>query len=351
MLRIKASYSIDLNHNNFDFLRLFFASMVFMVHVHDLSGVTEFEWIRRYFSAKFAVESFFIISGFLIVMSYEKTSSLHVYFSKRIRRIYPAYFTVILICAVFGFFISDSTFFEYFSADWLKYIFYNMIFLNFIHGTLPGIFVNNIVQEVNGALWTIKIEVMFYVLVPLFVWLIRKTRKLPVLAIFYALAFLYKAYFEHLALFSGNKFYDILAKQLPGQLMFFMAGAACFYYRKLIFNYSTIVLLIVILSVFFKNNLVFGYFYPLGLALLIMWCAYCVPVHIDLSRFGDASYGVYIFHFPILQTVVTAGLYKNYPYLAFVVSIAVLMAVAYMSWHFIEKPMLASNATHFNREN
>ena len=38
---------------------------------------------------------------------------------------------------------------------------------------LPGVFAGNTVTEVNGALWTLKIEVMFYLILPLLVWLLR----------------------------------------------------------------------------------------------------------------------------------------------------------------------------------
>ena len=61
----------------------------------------------------------------------------------------------------------------------------NLIFLNFVHPTLPGVFEGNQLSEVNGALWTLKIEVMFYAAVPLLAWAFRKLGRLPVIAAVY----------------------------------------------------------------------------------------------------------------------------------------------------------------------
>jgi len=125
------------------------------------------------------------VSGFLIFMSYEKTHSTQRYFVKRARRIYPAYFFVITISVVAGLLLSDSSWADYFSLQTLKYIAANLVFLNFLQPSLPGLFDGNIIQAVNGALWTLKIKVMFYLSVPLIVFAFGKFRRLPVLVVLY----------------------------------------------------------------------------------------------------------------------------------------------------------------------
>ena len=175
--------------NNFDLLRFLFASIVFFVHASALSKATGLISQLNILSADLAVKSFFVISGFLIFMSYENSSSSYSYFIKRIRRIYPAYVIVIVLSAVLGFFLSTLSFKEYFCLDLINYLGFNLIFLNFIHPNLPGLFESNALSAVNGALWTLKIEVMFYVSVPLIVLLFKKLNRLFVLAAIYLSSF------------------------------------------------------------------------------------------------------------------------------------------------------------------
>lgn len=84
----KGAASNCLKQNNFDFIRLIFSIVVCLVHSHDLSGAPELQWVDRVMSSRVAVEGFFILSGFLIFMSYDKPDSLMTYFKKRVRRLY-----------------------------------------------------------------------------------------------------------------------------------------------------------------------------------------------------------------------------------------------------------------------
>ena len=62
-------------------------------------------------------------------------------------------------------------------------------FLNFAHPNLPAVFANNSMQAVNGALWTLKIEVLFYISVPLLVWLFRWTGRWRGVMLIYVISF------------------------------------------------------------------------------------------------------------------------------------------------------------------
>lgn len=63
---------VRLTINNFDVLRFTFAFIVFLVHSYALSGAESFAILNKLFSSAIAVKSFFVVSGFLIFMSYEK---------------------------------------------------------------------------------------------------------------------------------------------------------------------------------------------------------------------------------------------------------------------------------------
>lgn len=217
------------DNNNFDAIRFALAFVVFLVHSYELSRAEGIRFITLLFSSEIAVQAFFVVSGFLIFMSYEKSGSLKKYAVKRARRIYPAYVTVVVLSALLGFFVSSLDAKLYFSTDLLRYLVANLAFLNFLHPNLPGVFEGNTYTEVNGALWTLKIEVLFYLSVPLFVLLFRKMGTLRVIVGVYALSLLYQMLMYSLAAETGRNMYMVLARQLPGQLSYFMAGAAIYY--------------------------------------------------------------------------------------------------------------------------
>jgi len=221
---------VDSHKNNFDLLRFVFAFMVFLFHAHVLSGRPELAPLSRWLSAELAVESFFVVSGFLVFMSYEKSKSVGDYFAKRARRIYPAYFAVVMIAALAGAMITTLPLNEYFSLGWLRYLMANLAFLNFVAPELPGVFQTNPWHAVNGALWTLKIEVMFYVAVPVIAIACARLGRARMLAALYVVSVGYVLWMEHLASATGRELYVQLGRQLPGQLSYFLAGAACYYF-------------------------------------------------------------------------------------------------------------------------
>jgi peptidoglycan/LPS O-acetylase OafA/YrhL len=317
-----------LKKNNFDLLRLLFAAIVCVVHAHELSGASELGLVARFLSSQLAVKAFFVVSGFLIFMSFERSATLSSYFSKRLRRIYPAYFVVVMLCAVLLVLVSSAAPADYFSATWLRYVAANLGFLNFLQPALPGVFEANALPAVNGALWTLKIEVMFYCCVPVIVWLCRKISVLPVLAFCYVASVLY---FYLVAPYNTE-----LARQLPGQLSYFIAGAFFYYYLACFERYvalfvaAAIVLLLIRLPPF----------EPFALAAIVIFLALYGYVG-NFGKYGDFSYGFYILHFPIIQLYLGAGWFDGRPwtFLCAVMATTALGAVAL--WHLVEKRFLA----------
>src|ERR1700692_4474705 len=112
--------------NNFDLLRLIFASMVVLYHCHDLSLNPTYSWITFVANSRLAVEGFFAMSGYLIVGSYDQNSNLIEYLQKRARMLLPAYWAALiftLILAVFqsklavGAFLRSPSTWKYILAD------------------------------------------------------------------------------------------------------------------------------------------------------------------------------------------------------------------------------------------
>ncbi|MDO8828420.1 acyltransferase [Methylophaga sp.] len=333
-------------NNNLDLLRFSFAFVVFLVHAYHLSDSASLSIFNTIFSAKMAVECFFVVSGFLIFMSYEHSSSLNRYFEKRARRIYPAYFSVVVICALFGSLLSTYSYSEYFfSSEFYRYLIANLVFLNFIQPSLPGVFSENSLAAVNGALWTLKIEVMFYLSVPVFVWLFRRIGLWQGLTFLYLTSFIYSFCMQLLIDQHGGIFVEI-QRQLPGQLMFFIAGGALYYSFNFFQKNATPLLILAIAAYFVESFFETGLLYAASLGIFVVYFGFVFKYLGNFGKYGDFSYGIYILHFPILQTFISYQYFASYPYLAMISSVIAVMLTAYFMWHGVEKKML-NKSSHY----
>lgn len=327
-------------------LRLLLAGTVCLVHAYQLSGYPQLGWIESVLSSAVAVKAFFVVSGFLIFMSFDHSPSISSYAKKRFRRIYPAYFTVVMLCAVGLLGISSKGLTDYFSPMWIKYVLANLSFLNFLHPTLPGVFDTNRLQAVNGALWTLKIEALFYLSVPLFVMLFKRFGYFLVIAIVYLLSVAYAMLFSWIAERTGSSIYLEIGRQLPGQLSYFMAGAF-FYYHLPIFERHARYFIACAIPVLTANALwPLPLLEPLALATTVIFFALFLYLG-NFGRYGDFSYGMYILHFPIIQCFIHFDWLASSPWL-FLTAIILTTAIAAIAmWHLVEKRFLLRN-NHYN---
>jgi len=342
---------INRKTNNFDLIRLLLAITVAIVHLAYLSSIDFLQVVDKYINPEVAVDCFFVISGFLIFMSYDSSSSLSKYISKRLRRIFPGYITVVLFCAFFLYFVSTkSSLSEYFNIDFLKYLFFNLTTLNFLHPTLPGVFENSQIESVNGALWTIKIELMFYMSVPVIAYIISKYNRLYTIIFIYILAILYSYSMIYLYHHYDSKIFLTLERQLPGQLAFFIAGAAVYYYYSYFYEKRYLFLIFAVIVLLIDNYITDLYiFYPLAIAILVLYFASMFKYLGNFGKYGDFSFGVYIWHFPILQILIAKNMFEN-EFVGIALFILLTTIAAYLSWHFVEKRFLYKSSHYITSE-
>ncbi len=333
-----------LQQNNFDLLRFLLAFLVFLVHAYVLSGARELSILGDFLSSEIAVKSFFVVSGFLIFMSYENSSDLRGYFVKRARRIYPAYFFVIMTCAVLGGVFSTCLGENYFSEKFLKYLVVNLVFLNFLQPTLPGLFTGNLFQAVDGALWTLKVEVMFYFFVPLAVMAFRRFGRLSVMVALYIFSVTYSVLMSTLADKTGASLYLELQRQLPGQLAFFVAGGVGYYYFHFFKKYATLLLALAGAAFALQGWLYWVAIQPLALGVLVVYFSCVAPRLGNFGKYGDFSYGIYIVHFPILQLLISYDLFRESPWAMLFIACLLVITVAFLLWHLIEKHFLRKSS-------
>lgn len=325
--------------NRFDFLRLYFASMVCLFHIIALASLdVGGPWERGLGKiAELSIQGFFIISGALVLGSLERSSSLRHYGEKRVRRLYPAYFIIILIPALLALVISGqvNAVLQYFTA--------NFIFLNFLMPDLPGLFEGHRFAAVNGALWSLKIEVMFYMALPVLWWMLKKAGqgKFILLILIYIGAEIWRVYFDSVD--------PRIARQLPGQMSFFAAGMGMWLLWARVKTAPLWVLLaglgLTLISIFIPA---LESLRALGLAILISYIAFAPGPAFNAARYGDISYGLYIIHFPIIQTMIALGVFAASPALGIGLSTTLIVGLSFVLWHFVERPFL-HKSSHYRR--
>jgi peptidoglycan/LPS O-acetylase OafA/YrhL len=295
----------------------------------------------------------------LIYRSYTKSSSLRSYFEKRIRRIYPAYFTVIVVAAFAFFPLSIFPAHRYFGLGLVKYLASNLVFMNFLFPMLPGVFRNNQNWAVNGALWTLKIEVLFYISVPVLHWLCGRFGTKLILGSSFVLSCVWKYGFEVLgsrstlpAVFGFDRsrnIYSQLSVQFPAQLAYFIAGIVLLLYFDKLKRYYGVILAATV-ALFLVDHFFTGGLFDSGGTLDLLWISGIVFMFGfwryfgNFSKHGDFSYGVYIVHWPILQTLVALQLDKLNPFLFLALAVLSIASGAFLMWHLVEKRFLASSS-------
>jgi peptidoglycan/LPS O-acetylase OafA/YrhL len=343
----------DFSRNNLDCLRLVLASIVVLFHVYALTQISAFSAFARILSAEFAVKAFFVISGLLIYRSYVRSSPVGSYLGKRVRRIYPAYFTVVVLAAVALCSLSSLPVSQYFGGGFWKYLGANLLFLNFLAPALPGVFASNSTPAVNGALWTLKLEVAFYLFVPIMHWLCRRLGTKKVMsAIFlfscawkYGFAFLASIDRSHIvySVTGAHNLYSKMEAQFPSQLMYFCAGVLLLlYFDRLKLHFRAIACITACLFLF-------DHWFMRG-ALDVLWISGVVFVFGfwryfgNFAKYGDFSYGVYIVHFPIVQILVFLGLSRLPPAVFLLLSLFLVGLAAVLMWHLVESRFLKSSS-------
>ena len=326
------------NDNNLDIVRYYLSFAVLVAHFSELTDTFIYFPTKSYT----AVGGFFILSGFLVINSYIRSRSLGEYIKRRALRILPPYIAIVVLCAVVGVAISQLSPIEYFTSSQLwQYLVANLTFANFLQPSLPGVFEGQIHEAVNGSLWTMKIEVMLYLSIPLAAILLSRYNKAWTLVAIYLLSYLYKVWMGHLYAESGEMIYRIMQRQVGGQLLFFYAGVALLLYFDH-FQRHVRWLFPLALAVCLTSKAVdwFDAIEPLCIAIVIIGFAYNCRWFVWMRKYDNIAYDIYLFHYPIIQLVVYWGLPEKNIYLSFAVVVAMTIVLSLASWYLIERPAM-----------
>jgi peptidoglycan/LPS O-acetylase OafA/YrhL len=336
----------EFKKNNFDMIRLLAALQVAVVHGYEHFGFEGGKWFIHFLFIFPGVPIFFVISGFLISASLERSSSMNSYVQNRILRIYPALwgcflFSIITVCLVFSLNAPLVDFLKWIVAQVTIGQFYNP---EFMRGYGVGV--------LNGSLWTIPVELQFYFFLPLIYIFFNKIKwnMIFIMIFILSLVIINQLYIEIKGV-GDDTLIKLFGVTVIPYLYMFMFGV--FLQRNLSFVekylankvsiWFSIFLVSVATSYYFGANYSGNNLNPI-LALLISFLtismAYSYTENFgNLLRGNDISYGVYIYHMVFVNLLVHLTVFSPEVNLIFMLICTVLTAL--ISWKFIEKPALS----------
>lgn len=328
--------------NNFDFLRLLLASFVIITHAYPLSGLPECDWLCQLSGgqallSKVGVEGFFILSGYLIYQSLVRSASLVDYFWKRSLRIFPALLLVLTLTVVLAAFVYEGAVPYWQNRSVWTYIPNNMLLYRTQYG-IDGVFEHNpFTIAINGSLWTIRYEFTMYILLA-FLLPLRRHKNYMRLGLLLLLGVCVAGHFVASGWIASS---SVLNQSIYDLGLFFVAGAllAAFHieqlaYKQFVLLGSAVLLAVSVYSGFYKQV-----HYIVLPVLVILFGHGATPVIREVGNWlGDLSYGVYIYAFPAQQAIVY--FFKPSYLWVIVDGLIISYALAFLSWHLLEKRVL-----------
>ena len=338
-------------YNNFDFLRFFLASLVIFSHSYPLifgNNVQEPLFRLTHGCLSFgtvAVAGFFAISGYLITKSWMQSRSLGEYLTKRVLRIYPGWIVALLFCVLLiaplgrpdhALHLRDPRTFSFF--DQL------LLHGNGIGKTLPGLFENNHYHEADGSTWTIPFEFLCYFLVA-GLGLVGALRSRFIPAALFATMLIYVNALPH-AHSAPTPVWHLpylgLMNAMALFVTYYLAGMMFFMFRDVIpYSRSGLAVSLVALVIALASG--HGYFLVLPLFgfYVMFYAAFSPSLRLqNFGRYGDFSYGMYLYAWPVQQLLVQYAGPHLTPHRLFAVAWPITLALAILSWRFVEKPFL-----------
>ena len=328
-----ASYAA-LPENNYLLLRFMAAVLVIYGHSYAIAKQPRQadlvqHLLRFTFAGGVGVDVFFIISGFLVTASYLNRRSWPEFMKARCLRILPGLIVCLLATAfLLGPFVTSLSPGEYLSGP--------QLYADLLHGLtlhlrLPGVFEHLPQQTVNGSLWTLPPEIMLYLLVGLAGasgLLFSPRLYLPLLLGLGALGVLLtgrvhffearELYLRLFMLFGAGSLVRVFAAHIPLSTWLLAAAA-------------------VPVALLYQSWL-FPDAFTLWLVYAVFWLAYVPKLH-GFNRAGDYSYGLYIYAFPIGQTL-RQCFPAILPLELFALGGVWTLGCAMLSWHCVEQPAL-----------
>lgn len=339
---------------NFNLIRLVAASTVIFSHAFLISEKTSAnEPFERLIGGGnilgiFGVYVFFITSGFLVTQS-AQSGSASGFLWRRALRIYPA----LVVCTLLSVYVLAPFFSPLGISAYLRNSLHVKTTVHAVLDPNYGMILPHVqfydpaiswlATFVNGSLWTIPQEIFCYLILAalMAIGLLRA----PLIASSVAVGVILELFFD--SPWPDRKLITDFTYIAPyffcGSLLWFVAA-----------KWQPSIVLALIFVVLGVLCLVLWPAYPYGPMLFaypLVQIATSPGIRLPtLGRFGDVSYGTYLYGWPVEQVVNNAlGEYSTW-WAVFAVSLPTAMLLGWLSWHLLEKRALRLKRTSFSQQ-
>lgn len=320
--------------NNLEWLLLLFATQVVLAHTATHMGLALPKVINHFPG----VPAFFFVSGFLIYASYLNAPGRR-YFENRFLRLYPGLLFVTLGGAVVSL-IAHGT--RDLFDNVTNYALWFIAQTTLGQAYNPGFFRDVGVGVINGSLWTLTTEILFYISVPIIVWIERRYRLtiLALIALSFAIYSIGPTVFSA-TIYRDKTIYDLIALTPVAWGWMFAIGILSvkhFDYLKRWLPFMPWVVFPMTAMIFFGDGFLFGssgnrlgLVYFACYVAMVLWFAFATPF---FPLTFDLSYGAYVWHMPVINLLLVLAVPSAW------IAVLLTFLIATLSWFFIEKPAL-----------
>jgi len=330
--------------NRFDCLRWLAAWLVLAGHSYTLGGVGDDELLYRFMAplrlGDVGVVIFFILSGYLVVQSLERSPHVLNFLWRRGLRIYPALIVVVGVCLfILGPWLTRLSAHTYW-ADALTWEYALNASAYWIRFWLPGVFESNPWPgAVNGSLWSLPYELLCYALLAMAACLPLSLRN-KVMSLF--LIFLGLWLWRVIAALDSpfHRLGGLDAYHARLGTIFFL-GAVAGVWRDVFSPRLWQGALVLTIALLVGHGALQGMLFLIALAWIALSLALNALWLPDIpDRMGDWSYGLYLYGFPVQQTLAHFHVHQQGVAAFLFWSTLCTLLPAALSWYYIEKPIL-----------
>jgi peptidoglycan/LPS O-acetylase OafA/YrhL len=322
---------LDPHANSLNAIRLVLATTVIVSHSWSIGRYGPTPTHGGFAAGGWAVDAFFVLSGYLIAGS-RLNNTLVSYLRRRVLRIYPGFLvcllTVVLVFAPVSYARGHHSLHGYLSTPNtpLSYLWENLglkMEVGSVAGTPGG-------GAWAGTLWTLYFEFLCYVIVGLLAcWMTFRRR--PIVAAVLVVAV------TALSLQNNDVVHHSDTSNLVRLLPFFLAGTLLYLLRDRVACVWWLAVPSALALVIVPDaGPRFVVLCALPLGYLLLYLGAVVPV--ALGRRNDISYGMYVYGWPVEQTVRSLGAISHLWFV--ILSLVGTLPLATASWYLVERPAM-----------